>query len=293
MIPTWVLLSLFSAFSLATSDALTKRIITHENEYIIGWFRILFGIPALFAALMLSGPLPEIDNHFLASFATALPLEIIAILLYYKALRLSPMSLSLPFLSFTPVFLIILSFVLVGQKVSALGALGIGLIGLGGYTLNLSALRSGLLEPLRAVVRERGSLYMLIIALIYSVTSALGKIGVDHSSAPFFGFTYFLALAICMLPILIRQCGRERLIPLLKSNFRIALLPALFDVLATLSHFYAVSMANVAYMIAVKRTSLLIGTVYGFVLFRERNMRERLLGAMLMFAGFVVVVVGG
>ncbi|MDH4161115.1 MAG: DMT family transporter [Nitrospirota bacterium] len=293
MPPTWVLLSLLSAFCLATSDALTKRVITHENEYIIGWFRILFGIPALFAALMLSGPLPLIDGPFLWSFAAALPLEIAAILLYYKALRLSPLSLSLPFLSFTPVFLILLSFVLVGQRVSPLGALGIALIGLGGYTLNLSALRSGFLEPFRAVARERGSLYMLIIALIYSVTSALGKIGVDHSSPAFFGFTYFLALAVCMLPILVRQCGRERLVPLLKSTTRIALLPALFDVMATVAHFYAVSMANVAYMIAVKRSSLLIGTIYGFVLFREMNIRERLVGAALMFAGFVVVVIGG
>ena len=293
MIETWVVLSLVSAFSLATSDALTKRIITHENEYIIGWYRILFGLPVLLIALLLSGPLPEIDAPFLAAFAAALPLEIAAILLYYKALRLSPLSLSLPFLSFTPVFLIILSFLLAGQKVSPMGALGIGLIGLGGYTLNLSALRSGFLEPIRAVMRERGSLYMLIIALIYSITSALGKIGVDHSSPAFFGFTYFLALGICMLPIMVRRSGKADLIRLLKSNVRIALWPSVFDALAIVTHFYAVSMANVAYMIAVKRTSLLIGTVYGFVLFRERKIGERLLGAALMFAGFVAVVAAG
>jgi len=291
MIEKWVLLSLLSAFSLATSDALTKRVITQENEYVIGWFRVLFGLPALFAALVLSGPLPQIDGPFLAAFAAALPLEIAAILLYYKALRLSPLSLSLPFLSFTPVFLIVLSFVLVGERVSAVGALGIALIGLGGYTLNLSALRSGFLEPIRAVGRERGSLYMLIIALIYSVTSALGKIGVEHSSPAFFGFTYFLALAISLLPIIVRRSGAGRLLPLLKSNFRIALLPSVFDAIAIVSHFYAVSMVNVAYMIAVKRSSLLIGTVYGFLLFREQNIRERLLGALFMFAGFVVVVI--
>lgn len=281
--PTWILLSLISAFSLATSDALTKRVITRENEHAIAWYRVVFSLPALAAALVLSGPLPEIDGTFLAAFGMALPLEIAAILLYYRALRLSPLSLSLPFLSFTPVFLIVLSFLFAGQRVSAMGALGIGLIGLGGYTLNLSALRAGFLEPVRAIARERGSLFMLIIALIYSVTSALGKIGVDHSSPSFFGFTYFLALAVCLLPILIRRRGRLR--EQLGTSLRIALLPSLFDALATVCHFYAVSMANVAYMIAVKRTSLLIGTVYGFLLFRERNVRERLLGAVLISRG--------
>src|SRR5512143_3754277 len=241
---TWVILSLISAFSLATSDALTKRVITQENEYAIAWFRVVFALPALFIAVALSGPLPKPDGAFFAAFFAALPLEIGAILPYYKALRISPLSLTLPFLSVTPVFLIVISFVLVGQGVSAMGGAGILLIGLGGYTLNLSALRAGFLEPFRAIARERGSLFMLIIALIYGLTSALGKIGVDHSSAPFFGATYFLALAICMLPIIARRSGVRQLPSLLRSNMRVALLPALFDVVATVSHFYAVSMAN-------------------------------------------------
>lgn len=286
---TWIILSLISAFSLATSDALTKRVITRENEYVIAWFRVVLALPALAAAAALSGPLPKIDGAFVAAFSTALPLEIAAILLYYKALRISPLSLSLPFLSVTPVFLIVLSFVLVGQSVSIIGGIGIALITLGGYTLNLSALRSGFFEPVHAILRERGSLYMLIVALIYAVTSTLGKIGVDHSSAPFFGATYFLALTICMLPIISRRSGKGRFFELLRSNFRIALLPALFDVAATVSYFYAVSMTNVAYMISVKRTSLLFGVVYGFLLFGERQVKERLLGAILMFCGFVLI----
>src|SRR5512143_707269 len=287
----WVILSLISAFSLATSDALTKRVITHENEYVIAWFRVVFALPALFVAAALSGPLPMPDGAFFAAFFAALPLELGAILLYYKALRISPLSLTLPFLSVTPVFLIVISFVLVGQGVSVLGGAGIALIGLGGYTLNLSALRAGFLAPFRAIARERGSLYMLVIALIYSVTSALGKIGVDHSSAPFFGAVYFVALAVLMFPIMARRSGKGRVLDLLRKNIRIALLPALFDATATVSHFYAVSMANVAYMIAVKRTSLLFGVLYGFWLFGERQMRERLLGAVLMFSGFVLVAV--
>lgn len=287
---TWIILSLISAMSLATSDALTKRIVTHENEYVIAWFRVVLALPALFVALLLSGPLPKIDGAFFAAFFSALPLEVGAILLYYKALRISPLSLSLPFLSVTPVFLIIMSFVLVGQPVSIPGGAGIALIGLGGYTLNLSALRAGFLEPFRAIARERGSLYMLIIACIYSMTSALGKIGVDHSSASFFGTAYFVALAICLLPVMAQKSGTKRLPVLIRGNFRLALLPALFDAMATISHFYAVSMANVAYMVAVKRTSLLFGVVYGFLLFGERHMRERILGALLMFAGFIIIV---
>lgn len=293
MPPLWLLLTLASAVALATSDALTKRIITPENEYVIAWFRILFALPVLSAGAVLAGPVPVLDRTFVLAFCAALPLEIAAILLYYRALRLSPLSLSLPFLSLTPVFLILFSLLIVGEPVSAAGGAGIALIALGGYTLNLSALRTGFLAPFAAVMRERGSLFMLLVALIFSVTSALGKLAIDHSAPAFFGATYFAALVISLLPVLARRTGVRGLGRTLRTNARAAALPALIDTVATVTHFYAVSMANVAYMISVKRTSLLIGSLYGFLLFRERNMRERMLGAVLMFAGFVTIVLFG
>jgi len=286
----WIVLSLTSAFSLATSDALTKKIITPGNEYVIAWLRIVYSLPALSAAMALT-PVPSLDKTFFLAFCAALPLEIAAILLYYKALRVSPLSLSLPFLSFTPVFLMLFSRLIMGEAVSAAGAAGIALIAMGGYGLNLSALREGPLGPLKAVLRERGSLYMLIVAMIYSATSALGKLAITHSSPAFFGATYYFALAVCLLTVIaFRQGGRQFLIQL-KSTAKAALLPGAFDALQSVTHFFAVSMANVAYMVAIKRLSLIIGSGYGFLLFGERNIRERLVGALLMFAGFVVIVV--
>ena len=82
----WIVLSLMSAFSLATSDALTKRIITPANEYAIAWLRIVYSLPALAAAAALT-PVPPLDATFYLAFCAALPLEIAAILLGYKARR--------------------------------------------------------------------------------------------------------------------------------------------------------------------------------------------------------------
>jgi len=285
----WIGLSLLSAFSLATSDALTKKIITPSNEYLIAWLRIVYALPALSLAAALT-PVPALDRTFFLAFCAALPLDILATLLYYKALRLSPLSLSLPFLSFTPVFLMLFSRVIMGEAVSTAGALGIALIALGGYTLNLSSFREGPLAPLRAIAREPGSRAMIVVALIYSATSALGKLAIEHSSPGFFGAAYYLALAVCLLPVFAFRQGARRFLAELRATARPALLPGAFDAVQSVTHFYAVSMANVAYMIAIKRSSLLIGSLYGFLLFGERNVRERALGAALMFAGFVVIV---
>ena len=52
----------------------------------------------------------------------------------------------------------------------------------------------------------------------------------------------------------------------------------------------AISLTKVAYMISVKRLSLLFGVLYGHYLFREGCLRERLLGTTLMLAGVILIV---
>jgi uncharacterized membrane protein len=208
-----------------------------------------------------------------------------------KALRTSPLSLTLPFLALTPVFLIFISYVILGEKVSLRGSLGIFLIASGSYTLNISKIKEGLFEPLRAITREKGSILMIGVALIYSITSSLGKMAIEHSSPLFFGATYFTAVALLFTPIALYKgrgelggsCGRQRLLHAL-------ILPGIFYSLMVVSHMVAMSIAKVAYVISVKRMSLLIGVFYGYLFFKEKNIRERLFGATLMFIGFLIIV---
>jgi drug/metabolite transporter (DMT)-like permease len=74
---------------------------------------------------------------------------------------------------------------------------------------------------------------------------------------------------------------------------RATLLPALFSLGEAVTGVVALSLTNVAYMIAVKRLSLLMGIMYGHLLFREEGLRERLAGGGLMVAGVALIVVGG
>ena len=285
----WVYLALISAFTLASSDALTKKALSLHNEYLIAWLRLLFSLPLLIATLSIV-PVPKLDDEFFKASLTALPLEIIAIILYTKALKVSPLGLTLPFLSMTPLFLIGFSYILLGERVSITGAAGILLIAFGGYTLNLGMFRKGILEPLIAITREKGSIFMILVALIYSVTSSLGKKAIEHSSPLFFGTAYFSVLTIVFTPIALYK-GREELkkIPL-REVLRKMILPGVIYAVMVISHMLAMSMAKVAYMIAVKRLSLLIGVLYGYLFFDEASIRERLFGTVVMFSGFLIIV---
>jgi drug/metabolite transporter (DMT)-like permease len=285
----WVPLSLLCAFALATSDALTKKVLTRRNEYLAAWFRLVFSLPFLLIILTFV-PVPHVDAVFYTAFILSIPLEIAAMILYIKALSVSPLSLTLPFLSLTPVFLIVVSYVILGEKVSFQGILGIMVLAAGGYTLHLHEIRNGILMPLKSIQREKGSLLMIVVAIIYSVTGSLGKMAIEHSSPLFFGAAYFSVITVLFGPFALWM-GRQETKQFFSSGcYKKLFLPGLFYSIMIVSHMVALSLAKVAYMISVKRMSLVIGVLYGYFLFRERNIAERLLGACLMLIGFIVIV---
>lgn len=285
----WIPFALIAAFSLATSDALTKKALSIHNEYLIAWLRLLLSLPLLLISLLFV-PVPALDRDFYIAFFAALPLEIAAIILYIKALKVSPLSLTLPFLSLTPVFLIVVPYIILGEKVSLLGSLGVMFIAAGGYILNLKELKRGIFEPFKAIRKEKGSVFMIGVALIFSFTSSLGKMAIEHSSPVFFGAAYIFVLVAFFSPIALYK-GRHELKEIFYNGaIKASILPGIFHSFMIISHMIAMSMTKVAYMISVKRLSLLIGVFYGYLLFRESGMKERFLGTVIMLIGFVLIV---
>lgn len=283
---TWVLFALTTALSLSTADALSKRALRSTDDLVIVWVREGYALPFL-ALAFLFVPVPELDAPFWLTVASLVPLEIISLVLYIKAIRLSPLSLTIPFLALSPVFIMFIAFAFLGELPDRSGIIGILLITAGAYTLNASASKNGILGPLKAIVNEPGSLMMLVVAVIYSVTSTLGKVAVQHSSPVFFGFFYPFTLTV----VLTAYLGVKGKLGGVFSKPATFIPIGLCTSAMVLTHFIAISMTQVAYMIAVKRMSLVFSVVYGWLLFKEEKIKERLLGSALMLAGMVMILV--
>src|SRR4030067_3694790 len=126
----WIPLTLLSAFLLASSDAYTKKIISKYDIYILAWIRNIFAAPYLILVIFLV-KIPVTDFYFWLAIGTGLPLETLALILNLKAIKLSPLSLTMPFLGLTPVFLIFTSFIMLGEFPDLPGIAGILLIAIG------------------------------------------------------------------------------------------------------------------------------------------------------------------
>jgi drug/metabolite transporter (DMT)-like permease len=273
MLSLWLPLTVLSAFFLATSDALTKKALAGHNEYLVTWLRILPALPFFLLALPFLAVPPLRADFYLCVFSS-LPLE----------------ALTVPLLSLTPLLLLVVPFLLLGERISRCGAAGILLIAAGGYLLNAKRGQGGALAPLRALLDEKGSLCMICIAAIYSITSTLGKRAIAASSPLFFAACYIPLLVLVISPIALYKGKGELRAMVRNGTVRASALPALCYVLQAVTHVYAINLTNVAYMIAVKRTSLLFGVLYGRFLFQEKG---GIWPTLIMLAGVFLIVIGG
>jgi drug/metabolite transporter (DMT)-like permease len=286
----WLVLTLLSAFALATADALSKRYLSHyrPGELVL----VRFGVSGvMLLPLLLMQPWPELTAVFWGWIAVLMPLEILAMWLYMRAIRESPLSLTLPYLAFTPVFIVLTGFLFLGEQVSLPGFAGICLVVCGAWLLNVQVAhrhgRWNILAPFRAIIHERGSRLMLTAAAIYSVTSVIGKVALLHVTPAFFGPFYFVALGILTAFVFAsrdvsswRALGRHPWAHLAVGGSMAVMVVA---------HFHAIGQIEAAYMIATKRTSLLFGILYGAWLFHETGLSRNLAAGGLMVAGVFLI----
>jgi len=284
----WIFYSILSAFGWSTSDLFSKKALGQGYpETALLWIRYLLSLPFLLPFLFFID-VPHLDAFFFRLHFVWLPAEITALFLYLRAIKLSPLSLTIPYLSLTPVFLIATQYFILGEKINSLAFPGIMLVVLGSYLLTTTASSGSALNPVRALLREKGSLLMVLVALLYSFTSVFGKLLIEHSSPLFFSAYYAFLMALILSPVGFRSAVKAE-----KGAFRSVFLASIFFALMIASHMLALFRANVAYMIALKRLSGVFSVIYGGIFLKERFLWQRLLAALLMVGGAVIIGIMG
>ena len=193
----WFFLSLTAALSIAARDVSIK---TYEDLAApeIAILELFWALPYFFFGCLVID-IPPLDQTFWLSFVISVPINILAYLLYLYAIKISPLSLSIPFLAFTPAFMILTGFFILAETINFWGGLGIGLIVLGGYILHFKKDQKNFLAPFSSFLHEKGSWFMLIVAILFAFAAVIGKKAILHSSPLFFSYSFFLIFNITVL----------------------------------------------------------------------------------------------
>jgi uncharacterized membrane protein len=238
----------------------------------------LFGIEALHPAPLIS---------FLIYLMVDVSLITIVMWLYFRALQISPLSLCVPFLAFTPVFLIPTGFILLGELPSPLKLLGVVLIVVGSLVMHRRLFALGWTAPIKAVIREKGSRYMLLVSFIFSITNPLDKKLVVMSDV----FTEAVAygLGLCVSFFLLGRMQRADFGAAIRRNVKWVALAGLSDAVSLLFQLASYSYLAVVITVSIKRAGIVLAVVAGWLFFRERGITDKLIATGVMFCGVLIL----
>ncbi|WP_414621954.1 EamA family transporter [Calothrix sp. CCY 0018] len=283
---SWFLFAISTAFLESVRDIFNKKTVDKVDEYVITFslnlLTALFSLP-----LFLFNDIPGLANNFWYAVIAIGILNTIAFLLFFKAIKASDLSIVAPITTLSPLLLLITSPFLVGEFPNAVGILGIFIIVIGAYVLKFQDKSRGYLAPFKSLFKETGSRLMFGVVLVWSLTANIDKIGVQNSSPIMWAIAGHLSVAIFTFPILLFKSKPN--IKNIKSNSGNLIVIGFLNALAILSQMTALQMALVSFVIAVKRTSALFNVLWGWLIFKEQDIKERIAGSIIMILGVVVI----
>jgi drug/metabolite transporter (DMT)-like permease len=286
----------------ARKHALDKRDLMPATFWIRTAVTVVFGIVLLWrifgagaqVTIRDGGPLFGIEALHLTpipTFFIYLLLNVVMITavmwLYFRALQISPMSMCVPFLSFTPVFLIPTGFLILGQVPSPLKAVGVLLIVVGSLVMHRKLFALGWLAPVKAVIREKGSRYMLLVSLIFAITNPIDAKLVMMSDVFTEAFAYGTGLSISFW-ILTRIKGGD-FGAASQGNWKWIGLAGLLDAVSLLFQLASYTYIAVVITVSIKRAGIILAVFSGWLFFHERGITDKVIAASVMFCGVLVL----
>ena len=283
----WVAYSLLSAVSLSVCDSLTKKVSLGFDSYFLLFTRLVFSAPILLILLFFID-IPNLDRDFYFILVMTCLIQIVADVLYVKSIAGFALSVVSPLLTFTPVFMVFVSYLLLNEVPSMVGLVGILFVVAGSYLLHMKSLKFGILTPIVTILKNKGCIFMLIVAFLYSITATLGKILVIKTSPLFISAIYFPLITVLFFPMYLLKSKTK--VSELRENHLTFLCIGISFSLMTIFHTCAIILTIAPNMISIKRTSSLFNVLFGFFIFREKDIGSKFIGTAVMIVGSLLIV---
>lgn len=256
------------------------------ERYMVTWWALvisaLCGLPWL---VLGASELGGVWGHVVASAAV----EAVYFAVLATAYGNGDFSLVYPIARGTaPAFLAIWAAIWLGETPSTGGFLGLALIVSGLMLAGSSALLgSGRRTHAGSIALALG------VALCISIYSVIDGAAVHQAPAGPYTVAVFALTALMLAPLMLFRYGGRRLVHALHLGWKRMALIGILTIVAYSMVLVAYSIAPVNYGGAIREVSVVFGALIGWRWLREGFGRVRVLGALLIFAGTLVVALAG
>ena len=200
--------------------------------------------------------------------------------------RTGDLSIVYPVTTMAPAIVPLWGFIFLGERLSPAGFAGVGLVVVGAYIIQFRSFSfSALADPF--VKFDRSMAFALGAALAYSVGAVFDKAGITHTSAP--TWSYLLIVSMAVLEISLAAILGMGPLSYTRRSWRNSLWMALIMLASILTYRYGLKVTEVSYAMSVRQVNALFGVLFGIFLFRERLGGLRLMAALVIVSGVVII----
>ena len=207
---------------------------------------------------------------------------------------------SSPPLTFNPAFTLLIAWLTLAEVPGVHQTIGVAVVLVGAYLLEVEEARSGLLAPLRTLFRRPGVLLAVIASALWGTTTILEKLAIERMtppSGPVVALLGTFLLVLLLTPGALRSSGDEAR-PVqqngrkgVRSHPRALATAVLIAGIAPLFGFTAIALGLVGYVTTLFKLSAVLTILWAWVFLGEGQIRSRLLGACVILVGGALVAV--
>ncbi|MFZ1613585.1 MAG: EamA family transporter [Holophaga sp.] len=285
-------LALLGALGWTLFDVVRKKLTQKVLPTMLTVWLPLAQVPLLMAWAATTGPL-VIPRASLVPMVCSIALNVGGLLAFMQAMRLSPMSLTIPLLSFTPVGTTLIGWLLQNQVPTQLQLAGVALVVLGAITLGL---KSGQWSGLRAYGKEPGVRRMAIAAVIWSLTAVIDQVALQRGAGYWYAPAITAGVGLLMGAILLLR-GQGRALreagQVLLGHRTLLLVAVLIGSASLAVQLESLRIAPVGFIETVKRGIGMTGAIlFGRLVFNEPIGVPKIVAVLLLTLGVGLVVMG-
>jgi drug/metabolite transporter (DMT)-like permease len=208
-------------------------------------------------------------------------------LIYFRALQITPISLCMPYISFTPVFLLYTNRVMNNETITLSATVGVLLIFIGSFVMHRQLFSEGWLEPIKAIWKERGCFLMLVAGFVNAITNPIDKTLVTMTDA----FTQACAFGLGMVLFfsLLSLARRADLKKVITSVPRWVIVAGTLEAVALILQLASHNYIQVVITISIKRAGIILTVLLGWLIFKEKDIGDKLIAASVMLVGVLII----
>lgn len=204
------------------------------------------------------------------------------------AIKNMEISGALPLMTLTPGLIAIFSFLLIGESIEHLEILGMVLLLIGTYILEIKKGESSF-NPFKIFFRSEYHHYIVYAILLFTISSILDKVILKEYKLQPITFVFFQQIFLTFNFLLFLLFKKKNILIVLSkinsANFKWILLISIATIGYRYTQIEAIKIAPVALVISIKRTSVFFASVIGGKIFSEKMLLKKGIAIIIMLVG--------